>query len=145
MKEVKAYFTVEASLVLPLVISALMMTFFSFVYQYNRCLMEQETGMLTLYAETLKIQETEDWKDSVNRRAAERNKNTYLFWNHGKLNINLKSNVVEITCEGEFMVPLPEWNLMEDGWEWKAETKRRLTKLSPAEFVRLCYRTERSK
>ncbi|MGN0401597.1 MAG: hypothetical protein ACI4HQ_04975 [Acetatifactor sp.] len=145
MKDVKAYFTVEASLVMPLVISALLMTFFSFVYQYDRCLMEQDAGMLALYAATLKEQGEGEWKDKVSRRAAEWDEDGYLFWTLQKLDIGLKNQVVEIACGGDLMVPLPEWNLLDNDREWKTKITRKLTRLSPAEFIRLCRRAERSK
>ena len=79
MKEIKAYLTVEASIVLPLVISTIVMTVFAFIYQYDRCLMEQNAAMLALYADSLRTQEADEWRYLVSSRISEQNENAFLF------------------------------------------------------------------
>lgn len=138
MKEIKAYLTVEASIVLPLVISTIVMTVFAFIYQYDRCLMEQNAAMLALYADSLRTQEADEWRYLVSSRISEQNENAFLFWKQKKMEISLRNNVVEVAGEGEFLVPLPEWNLIENDSEWVAKESFKLTRLEPAAFVRFC-------
>lgn len=144
MKWMQAYFTVEAALVIPLVISVLTMTVFLFVYQYDRCLMEQDVGMLTLYAGTLETENMDEMTKLISRRAAERYADKYLFWTQSKIDINVRKDRVEIVGEGSTAIPLPNWNLLNGQKGWSAKVIRRLSRLSPTEFIRLGRRIKRS-
>lgn len=144
MKRLRAYLTVEAALVIPLVISVLTMTVFLFVYQYDRCLMEQDMGMLALYAGTLATEDMNEMKKQIVRRAAERYTDKYLFWTQEKIDINVRKDRVEIVGEGSAAMPLPEWNLLNSQKGWSAKVIRRMSRLSPADFIRLARRIKRS-
>lgn len=144
MKRIQAYFTVEAALVMPLVISVLTMTVFLFVYQYDRCLMEQDVGMLALYAGTLATEDMDEMTRLVSKRAAERYTDKYLFWTQTKIDINVRKDRVEIVGEGSTAIPLPEWNLLNGQKGWSAKVIRRMSRLSPTEFIRLGRRIKRS-
>ena len=43
--EQNAYFTVEAALIIPLVLGILVFLIFIMFYQYDRCLLEQDIGI----------------------------------------------------------------------------------------------------
>lgn len=144
MKRMQAYFTVEAALVIPLVISVLTMTVFLFVYQYDRCLMEQDMGMLALYAGTLATEDMNEMTKQVSRRAAERYTDKYLFWTQTKINISVRKDRAEIVGEGSMVMPLPEWNLLNSEKGWNAKVIRRISRLSPTEIIRLGRRIKRS-
>lgn len=137
-------FTVEAALVIPLVISVLTMTIFLFVYQYDRCLMEQDVGMLALYAGTLATKDTEEMTKQISRRAAERYTDKYVFWRQTKIDIYVRKDRVEIVGEGSTVMPLPEWNLLNNEKGWNAKVIRRISRLSPTEIIRLGHRIKRS-
>lgn len=144
MKRLRAYFTVEAALVIPLVISVLTMTVFLFVYQYDRCLMEQDVGMLALYAGTLATEDMDKMTKQIGRRAAERYTDKYLFWTQDKIDISVRKDRVEIVGEGSIVIPLPEWNLLNSQKGWSAKVIRRISRLSPTEIIRLWRRIKRS-
>lgn len=144
MKRMQAYFTVEAALVIPFVISVLTMTVFLFVYQYDRCLMEQDVGMLALYAGTLATEDMDEMAKQISRRAAERYTDKYLIWTQTKIDINVRKDRVEIVGEGRAVMPLPEWNLLNSEKGWNARVVRRISRLSPTEFIRLGRRMKRS-
>lgn len=143
MKRMEAYFTVEAALVMPLVISVLTMTVFLFVYQYDRCLMEQDVGMLALYAGTLAAEDVNEMTKQIGRRAAECCTDKYLFWTQDKIDINVRKDRVEIVGEGSTVIPLPEWNLLNSQKGWSAKIIRRISRLSPTEIIRLWRRIKR--
>lgn len=49
MEKKNAYFTVEAALVLPIVIAALLFVIYMMLFQYDRCLLEQDMGAIALW------------------------------------------------------------------------------------------------
>lgn len=144
MKRMQAYFTVEAALIIPLVISVLTMTFFLFVYQYDRCLMEQDVGMLALYAGTLTTENMDEMTKQIGRRAAERYTDKYLFWTQTKIDIDVRKDRAKIVGEGSTVLPLPKWILQNGQKGWSARVVRRMSRLSPTEFIRLRCRIKRS-
>lgn len=144
MKRMQAYFTVEAALVLPLVISVLTMTVLLFVYQCDRCLMEQDMGMLALYAGTLAADDVQEMTKQIRRRAAELDADKYLFWTQKKVDVNVRKDRVEIAGEGSMTMSLPAWSLTGSKVSWNAKVTRRMSRLSPVEVIRLGRRMKRS-
>ncbi len=144
MKRMQAYLTVEAALVMPLVMGVLMMTVFLFVYQYDRCQMEQDVGMLALYAGTLAAEDGKELTERIGRRAAERDAEKYVCWTQKKIDVTVRKDRVEIAAEGGMNVPLPEWNLTGSNKSWSAKVTRRMSRLSPVEVIRLGRRLRRS-
>ena len=54
-QDVRAYFTVEAAMVMSLVLSVVVMVVYIMFFQYNRCIMEQDVGTLVLKGSTMQI------------------------------------------------------------------------------------------
>ena len=71
MRKKDAYFTVEAAMVFPFVMGAVLFTIFMFIFQYDRCLMEQDIGMLVLYASNLSMEDGEKTMALMKARASE--------------------------------------------------------------------------
>ncbi len=145
MKKSTAYFTVEAALVLPLVMSALIMTVFLFVFQYDRCLLEQDVGMLILYADTLETADADELSAFVRRRASEVYWDKYVFWEMNRLDITVDKPEIKIEAAGSMTLPLPEWNLFGGEKMWEARADRRAARLSPASFLRMYRRIKGGK
>lgn len=135
MRKKNAYFTVEAALVLPLVIGALLLTIFLFVFQYDRCLLEQDMGLLMLYAVTLEENEEEEAR-RFSERASELSLDKYVAWEMEELRIIREKNEVRAEGEGSLSFPLPEWNLFNRENVWRSRAVRRAVRISPADAVR---------
>ena len=58
MRERNAYFTVEAALVLPLVTGAILFVIYTMLFQYDRCLLEQDIGALALWGSLAEASDT---------------------------------------------------------------------------------------
>ena len=50
---IEAYFTVEASLVMPVVIGSVIFVICFLLYWYNRCLMEQDLSVMAVHIPTM--------------------------------------------------------------------------------------------
>lgn len=136
----KAYFTVEAALIVPFATGALILTVYLFIFQYDRCLLEQDAGLLVLYAGTLETGKDSEIISSVRRRAAELSKNKYAAWETEELRITIRGGETEIRGSGRLTFSLPGWNLFTGDDEWEAAVSRRTVRLSPADFIRVYRR-----
>ena len=142
LQECRAYFTVEAALVLPIVMCVLLFVIFMSVYQYNRCLMEQDVGMMVLYAGT-SDEEGDVLENNIKWKLTDLYMDKYILWQQEELDISVKGNSVEIKGTGSLCFPLSGWSIMEVNSKWSAQTKKEMMQLSPVQFIRLCQRIQR--
>ncbi len=137
MMRQNAYFTVEAALVLPLVMAALMLTVFLFCFQYNRCLVEQDANMLAVCAGTAMAGNGEELAAAVRGRAAQISSDKYVAWEMTRQEASVKGRNVSVICAGRMTFPLPEWNFFVQEEVWCAQVLRETLRVSPADYIRL--------
>lgn len=142
MKKKNAYFTVEAALVLPISMGAFLLIIFLFVFQYDRCLLEQDVGLLTLYAATLEAQDETEAVMLIRSRASELSREKYVAWETERLWITVEKGGVRIEGEGKLTFPLPEWNLFNKDNVWSAKISRGSTRVAPTDFIRIYRRIQ---
>lgn len=130
-----AYFTVEAALVLPLVMGMLILTVFLFVFQYDRCLLEQDMNMLAVCAGTARAESGEELETIVRRRISELYMDKYVAWEMKEQQITVEGHKVSVRGEG--CLTLPVWNVLGKENVWGAGTFRETLRISPADFIRL--------
>lgn len=135
---VNAYFTVEAALVLPLVIGSLIFTVFLFIFQYDRCLLEQDINRLTICAGTAAAENSEELEAIIHKITSEIFMDKYAAWKMNELQITVKGGKVNVRGGGYLTLPLPEWNFFREENEWGARTIRETLRISPADYIRLC-------
>ena len=139
MKRQNAYFTVEAALVLPLVINVMLLVTYLFCFQYDRCLLEQDMGALALWSSVTASGYTDD-TESLNmllaQRAADVYQGKYVAWKNTNVEIRLEKNQISVSGSGELTFPIPEWNLWSDSSHWEAKTSFQNSRLSPVFYIR---------
>lgn len=139
MKAKNAYFTVEAALVLPMVMSAMLVGIYLFCYQYDRCLLEQDMGSLLIWGSAIaaeNVGETEKIAESLRQRAAQINRVKYAAWKLTAIDIRLERNDLSLTGQGELAFPIPGWNLWNQDNLWEAQVSYESSWLSPVFYVR---------
>lgn len=139
MKDSNAYFTIEAALVLPLVIGAMMMGLYLFCYQYDRCLLEQDMGSLLIFGCALATENagsTDEIRENIELRAGELNRKKYAAWDLTTLDIKLEKNHISIIGQGQLTFPVPGWNLWNNNNVWEAKVSYGSNRLSPVFYIR---------
>lgn len=142
MRWENAYFTVEAALIFPFVMGTLLLIIFLFIFQYDRCLMEQDIGMLVLYAENLNTQDKDEAISLMKSRASEIYWDKYFAWKQEELQITIEKNEICVKGTGTLTFPVPEWNFINRANVWKAKSIQRAIRLNPVDFIRIYRRTE---
>ena len=139
MKRQNAYFTVEAALVLPLVISAMLLVTYLFCYQYDRCLLEQDMGGLALWSSAAAsgyVEDTEELSKLLKQRAADIYQGKYVAWKSTDVEIRLEKNQITVFGSGELTFPVSGWNLWNDSSNWAAKTSFQNSRCSPVYYIR---------
>lgn len=129
-------------MILPFAIGAMLLTVFLFVFQYDRCLLEQDMGLLTLYAGTLDAEDEEEISGLIKNRASEIFMDKYVAWEMDKLQITMEKNEVRIEGRGKMLFPLPGWNFFNDENVWETGAQRSTLRISPVDFIRTYRRIQ---
>ena len=106
-----AYLTVEAALVIPIVLAVQLLVIYLLVFQYNRCLLNQDMGRLAVLGCGAEAQDKEELAEYLEKCADELYTEHYFAWKMCALNMELAGDTVQIEGEGEITLPLPEWGM----------------------------------
>ena len=139
MNKSNAYFVVEAALVLPLIMSAMMMGIYLFCYQYDRCLLEQDMGRLMIWSSNIATEnagESEKIKESIQARKSDIYLEKYAAWEMTTVDIKLEKNDISLTGRGQLAFPIAGWNRWNDDNLWEAEVQYKCDRLSPVFYIR---------
>ena len=125
------YFTVEASLVLPIVIASIVFIVYVLLYWYNRCLMDQDTAMLAMQAVIREQGTLEETGREVKAWKEQNMTEKYVGWQMGELVLTQGRGRIKASREGK---------LVTDHSLWQAYSSYENRILHPAAFLRLCRR-----
>lgn len=136
-KGVGAYFTVEAAMVLPIVLSVILFILYAMFFQYDRCLLEQDMGALALRGAAMQIDDKEALAGEIKEQANQMDCGKYLMWECGEINLRLEGNQLCVSREGQLKYPFSGFGI---GGErlWRAETEYENYRINPTSFVRTC-------
>ena len=137
MRKLKGYFTVEAALVLPLIFVLIQFIIYLLFFQYNRCLQELNTGVLTLRGTAMKAENNEERIIQLRKEAEELSCEKYIAWESEPVELKIEKGKIFIVQRGQLRFPF--WkNLgsVQQRWSTVASCENYL--ISPTSFIRNC-------
>lgn len=144
-KRVEAYFSVEAAMILPMVISAILLVAALFIFQYNRCLMEQDMAAYALKGAAMEADSNEAMAEKMQKQAAGLYRDKYVAWDLMVFEVKMKKGIVEALGQGSFRFVMPGWNLWNGENTWSAQAAYKAHRISPVDFIRNCCRIKGGK
>ena len=118
----KAYFTVEAACILPMMLGVYVFLIYGMFYRYDRCLLEQDAALMVMEeSETL----------------AGRSANRYLAFKWDERKVSQGFGTMTAANAGRVVVPfvnMKKW-ADEQGWELEATFKK--WEIDPTSWIRL--------
>lgn len=136
------YFTVEAALVFPVALGTVLLIVYMLLFQYNRCLMEQDLGSLALWGSRVRAENSKELQELIQKRTGEIYKDKYAAWKILELNAKLEHNRFTATGKGQLVFPAPGINFWNGNNVWEAEAGYCFWRVSPVDFVRLCNKVK---
>ena len=127
-------------MVLPITISAVLVVIFLLIYQYNRCLMEQDAGTMALWGSTVELREDVAAETLIQNKMQERHTEKYVVWENTEWNVALKENEFVVSGEGSLTFPVPGWNIWNNENVWSAKAEYCFDRLDEVRYIRLCNR-----
>lgn len=144
MKKIDAYFTVEAALVLPIVIAAILLTIYLFFFQYDRCLMEQNTGKLALRGCANPFADGDEVVKNLAVQSREKDER-FLAWEMKEAQITFKRNRISVKREGNLMFPFRGLIFWNGSNTWSSECVYENIRVTPVQFIRNCRKIKGGK
>lgn len=133
-----AFFSLEAAIIVPLAIAAMLLAISLFVFQYDRCLMEQDAAAQTVKAASVEAKSNEELTNKIQLQTAGLYRDKYVAWDMILMDIKIKKGIVEAVGEGVFRFPLSGWNLWNKENVWSARAGYKAHRISPVTFIRNC-------
>lgn len=143
MKCEDAYFTVEAALVFPIAVGVVLFVIYMLLFQYDRCLLEQDMGAAALWG-ACQDAEGAVLEEKVRERLAGIYRDKYVAWEITALDALVEKNGFTAQGWGRLTLPVPRWDFGNGGNVWEAGACYRFGRLSPVTFIRLCRRFKKN-
>lgn len=125
-KEVNGYFTVEASMIVPIIILLIAALFYLTFFLYNRCVLSQDAYILAFYGSTWCGMETDEVKGRVEERLKRQSEGKYVGLYRLKRDVTVSSEDVTVSVQGDMRVPQ----------HWKFTLEKKAQRICPVEKIR---------
>lgn len=135
LKMMPAYFTVEAAMVLPMVFSVVIIIIYMMFFQYNRCLMEQDIGILVLRGSILPEDNKDRLLKMLQKEAQRIDDNKLVAWENGEIEVKIEKNRLKISQSGKLKFPFHGFGI---GGEhiWNTRVEYENERIEPTSFIR---------
>ena len=85
-----AYFTVEAAMVMPIVLWVVLFVIYLLFFQYNRCLTDQDVGVLVLRGSILQEESPKERIKKIRGYAEQIYDDKYIAWDSGEIGLRIE-------------------------------------------------------
>jgi hypothetical protein len=133
-KESDAYFTVEAAILYPIILSVILLMTYLLLFQYDRCLLEQDIGKATVLSGSKWTLTKEQLNDYMQKKALHFDEEKYIAWENEDPLWNLEKNDVILEKTGRLRYPFAGMGAQEKYWSAKASFQA--DRISPVFWLR---------
>ena len=133
-KESDAYFTVEAAILYPIILSVILLMTYLLFFQYDRCLLEQEIGKATVLSGSKWTLTKEQLNDYMQKKALYFDEEKYIAWENEDPLWKLEKNDVILEKAGRLRYPFASMGTQEKYWSAKASFQ--VDRISPVFWLR---------
>lgn len=144
MKRLDAYMTVEAALVFPVVMGSILFVIYTMLFQYDRCLLEQDTGAIALWGSLAEAADTAELESKIQKRMSEMYRDKYMMWRFQTLEASLDKNCFSVNGAGQLSFPFAGLNYWGSGNTWGVQAGYGYNRLEPVTFIRICRKARKA-
>jgi hypothetical protein len=142
-KKYAGYFTIEAVLILPIVLFIIIFLIHLSFFQYNRCMLDEETIVMMLRGSNTRDAEKQKMSDEWKQNGQLiRRKKLFLIFNI-ETGLEIEGRKLHIWTEGA-MKPIYQENITEDYLKniWRISSERWVELYDPSGFLMECRKAE---
>ena len=124
----KAYFTVEAACVLPMMLGVYVFLIYGIFYRYDRCLLEQDTALMVM-----------EESENLSGRSADR----YLAFQWKERDVSLQMGTLTAAAAGRVVVPFGNMEKWAEEQGWQLEVTFKKWEIEPTSWIRLYQKVKK--
>lgn len=133
-KESDAYFTVEAAILYPIILSVILLMTYLLLFQYDRCLLEQDIGKATVLSGSKWTLTKEQLDDYMQKKALHFDEEKYIAWENEDPLWKLEKTDVILEKAGRLRYPFAGMGTQVKYWSAKASFQA--DRISPVFWLR---------
>lgn len=138
-----AYMTLEATLIMPLVLYICIFIIYMGFYIYDRCIMKQDAYRAALKGSSQYVADNQEVYNEVYRSMENLKQDKYIA-TECNYEITVRERVM-VSVKGCIKMPFRGIAQITGGGEWKIEEKAESRCINPVVFIRLCRDLEQMK
>lgn len=135
-RKVEGYFTVEAAMVLPMVLMLILIIMYLWFFQYDRCLMEQDVGILALRGISLQAENNEARMQLLREQEDALYREKYIAWECEEIELKSGQGSIRVKQRGWLKFPFGIMGEGERTIDTAATCENHI--VSPVSFIRNC-------
>lgn len=135
-RKVRAYFTVEAALILPMALGIIVLIMYLWFFQYDRCLLEQDAGILVLRGTVMEAESHQKRVQLLTKEAEQMYQDKYIAWEDSKVSVTVKQDKIQVKKEGALRFPFQGLGIEKGKNIWKTEAVYENRILTPTSVIR---------
>lgn len=120
---IRGYFTVEAVMIMPIILGTIFLVIYMWFFQYNRCLMNQDIGILTVRGVELQGANGSERVEYVEEQVDGMYREQYFAWNYGESQISYERGKLIIGTTGAIEFPFEGLNFWSTNNVWEAKSE----------------------
>ena len=136
IRTLTAYFTLEAAMVLTMVMGIIVLLLYMMFYRYDRCLANQNAGTLALRGCSIQAATKEEILQNIKANALRLGSDWYIAWEQGNTDITLKGDVIKVDCTGKLVFPFRSIASDHIGEKWEVTSVYENKRILPVSFLR---------
>ena len=133
-KYYRAYFTVEAAILYPVVLGVVMLMMYLLFFQYDRCLLEQDMGRAAVRGGSRWMQKKEELNQQLQEKDLFFDTEKYIAWESELPTWKLEKN--QVTVEQTGRMPYPFSAITGVPRYWSAKASFQVNRNNPVEILR---------
>lgn len=134
--KVPAYFTAEAAMVLSVTLGIILLLVYIIIFQYDRCLLEQDIGALALKGCSVQATNKNELLQELELYGNEIYMDKYVAWKSDEISIALSGNTVKVEQKGQLLFPFAEKSDFGEKEKWEVKAMYENKSISPVLFLR---------
>ena len=125
VKKVSGYFTVEAAMLMPMVLLLIMFLFYITFYMYDRCVISQDVYLLAFRGSLYCDMKKEEIQQSIENQCRETYGNKYIGVERLDSQVKAENKVISVEASGYMNMT-----------NWKLQAKAEAERICPVECIR---------
>lgn len=142
-RKIYGYFTVEATLIMPIVLFMMIFVISIAFFEYNRCILEEDIKILALRASNQWYYTPDEVLNELYQTQNDQEQGKMIAMNLDSATFEVDQKKISVLVEGKTVTWLKgEMDLISDNSRWNTQLSYKIERYNPSQFLKDCRKVE---